>query len=121
MTLPVRQQQALNQIEITLQLGDPRLKSMFATFTRLTSPEAMPTTEAIRARLPRPLVVRLPRPLTLLSIVLAAVLTAVLLGVLAGSSSACPRATARQPVAQAAAHAVACRVGTAAGAKKGTS
>jgi hypothetical protein len=119
MTLPVRQQQALNQIEITLQLGDPRLKSMFATFTRLTSLDAMPTTEAIVARLPPPLAFRLPRPVVLLSIVVLAALTAVLLGVLAGRSSTCPRAPARQPVAQAAAQAAACRVGTAAGSLPG--
>ena len=112
MTLPVRQQHALNQIEIGLQSGDARLKSLFATFTRLTSLEAMPTIEAICARPPGRLVVRLPRPVVLLPILVVALLTAVLLGVLAGSPSTCPRAGARQPVAQAAARVAACRVGT---------
>jgi hypothetical protein len=53
MSLPARQQHALDDIELRLLAGDPRLTSMFATFTRLTAPEAMPATEAISVRLPR--------------------------------------------------------------------
>jgi hypothetical protein len=52
MSLPNRQQHALDRIEASLVSGDPNLKSMFATFTRMTSVEAMPSTEAIRRWLP---------------------------------------------------------------------
>ena len=51
MSLPTRQQHVLDQIEASLQSGDPRLKSMFATFTRLTSRDAMPARESICRRL----------------------------------------------------------------------
>jgi Protein of unknown function (DUF3040) len=49
MSLPDRQQQILDQIEKALQSADPALKSMYAMFGRLTSPEAMPATEAMPA------------------------------------------------------------------------
>jgi hypothetical protein len=47
MSLPDRQQQILDQIEQALQSADPALKSMYTMFGRLTSPEAMPTIEAM--------------------------------------------------------------------------
>src|SRR5260370_28264215 len=47
MSLPARQQVVLDQIERVLAAADPRLKSMFAAFARLTSPEALPATEVI--------------------------------------------------------------------------
>jgi hypothetical protein len=47
MSLPDRQQQILDQIEQALQSADPALKSMYAMFGRLTSPEAMPAVEAM--------------------------------------------------------------------------
>jgi hypothetical protein len=47
MSLPDRQQQILDQIEQALQSADPALKSMYAMFGRLTSPEAMPAIEAM--------------------------------------------------------------------------
>src|SRR5580704_14449660 len=47
MSLPDRQQQILDQIEQALQSADPALKSMYAMFGQLTSPEAMPTIEAM--------------------------------------------------------------------------
>lgn len=86
MTLPARQQRVLDQIETTLQSGDPGLKSMFASFTRMTSLEAMPTTEALYARLSRPAV--------LISVMVVALMSAVLLGLFAGPSS-CAHAPAR--------------------------
>jgi hypothetical protein len=49
MSLPDRQQQILDQIEQALQSADPALRSMYAMFGRLTSPEAMPATEAMPA------------------------------------------------------------------------
>jgi hypothetical protein len=48
MSLPTAEQQELLGIEQILQSRDPRLKSIFATFTRLTRNEAMPTWEQIR-------------------------------------------------------------------------
>jgi hypothetical protein len=110
MSLPARQQLILEQIELTLQAGDPRLKSMFATFTRLTSLEAMPTTEAICAKLPR--------PVGLISIMVVVVLSAVLLSMLA-ASTACPRLSSDQAVASAAVRIAACRSDTAAWSKGG--
>jgi hypothetical protein len=110
MSLPTRQQLVLDQIELTLQAGDPRLKSMFATFTRLTSREAMPTTEAICARLPR--------PVALISIMVVTVLGAVLLSVLA-AGTACPRLSSDQAVTSAAVRIAACRNDTAAWSKGG--
>lgn len=51
MSLPARQQRALDRIEKTLLADDPRLGSMFAIFTRLTWHEAMPMTERARTGL----------------------------------------------------------------------
>ena len=48
MSLPTHEQRQLLGIEQILQSRDPRLKSIFATFTRLTRNEAMPTWEQIR-------------------------------------------------------------------------
>ena len=48
MSLPTSEQQELLGIEQILQSRDPRLKSIFATFTRLTRNEAMPAWEQIR-------------------------------------------------------------------------
>jgi Protein of unknown function (DUF3040) len=54
-SLPARQQRALDRIEIGLESCDPRLKSMFAIFTRLTRGEEVPCTERVRGpRSPRP-------------------------------------------------------------------
>lgn len=53
MSLPARQQAVLDQIERILAAADPQLKSMFAAFARVASPEAMPATEAIGERSPR--------------------------------------------------------------------
>jgi len=47
MSLPRRQQQILNQIEQALQAADPRLKSMFASFTRSAKAAAAPAAEVI--------------------------------------------------------------------------
>ncbi len=48
MSLPVAEQQVLTRIERILQSRDPRLKSLFATFTSLTRHDPMPTIEQIR-------------------------------------------------------------------------
>jgi hypothetical protein len=85
MSLPARQQHVLEDIELRLLADEPRLQSMFATFTRLTSPEAMPATEAISARVPRAAV--------LLGLIVTAVLGAVVAAVLTGPAP-CPRVPA---------------------------
>lgn len=63
MGLPNRQQRVLDQIERTLQSADPRLASMFASFTRFTGQAQAPDGEAIAPRWPRP------RPVALVSII----------------------------------------------------
>jgi hypothetical protein len=50
MSLPVSEERALTHIERALLSRDPRLKSLFAIFTRLTWQEAMPTIEQLRRR-----------------------------------------------------------------------
>jgi Protein of unknown function (DUF3040) len=87
MSLPARQQHTLDEIELRLLAGDPRLTSMFATFTRLTAPEAMPATEAIRARL------RLPRTTILIGLIVTALLGGVM-AALFTATGPCPRVPA---------------------------
>ena len=50
MSLPVSQQRVLDGIENVLEGGEPRLRSMFAIFTRLTRDEGAPRTEALLAK-----------------------------------------------------------------------
>lgn len=47
MSLPASQQRVLDRIEDTLKRREPRLASMFAIFTRLTSNEALPRRESL--------------------------------------------------------------------------
>jgi len=47
MSLPACQQRALDSIESALQRREPRLASMFAMFTRLTTGEGAPRTERL--------------------------------------------------------------------------
>jgi len=49
-SLPVSEQRTLDGIESVLEGGEPRLRSMFAIFTRLTRDEGEPRTEALRAQ-----------------------------------------------------------------------
>jgi hypothetical protein len=46
--LPGGQQRILDGIENVLEGGEPRLRAMFAIFTRLTRDEGAPRTEALR-------------------------------------------------------------------------
>jgi hypothetical protein len=43
MSLPACQQRVLDRIEHSLHAGDPRLRAMFAIFTKLTREEEMPS------------------------------------------------------------------------------
>jgi hypothetical protein len=78
MSLPTRQQRALDKIEKTFQARDPRLTSLFATFGRLTSQEAMPAFEQITSRLTRYL-----QPVLLIPMVAVIMVTSIVLGSLA--------------------------------------
>jgi hypothetical protein len=49
MSLPAGQRRALSQIEQTLAVDHPGLGPLFAIFTRLAGPEAMPATEQVTA------------------------------------------------------------------------
>jgi hypothetical protein len=51
MSLPARQERILGRIEHSLYAGDPRLRSMFATFTKLTRGQEMPRLEQLESRL----------------------------------------------------------------------
>lgn len=50
MSLPARQQRALDRIEHSLHVCEPHLKSMFAIFTKLTGGEEMPRLEELQPR-----------------------------------------------------------------------
>ena len=50
MSLPASEQRALDRIEEALHAGDPRLRSLFMIFTRLTRHEAIPSTEQVSAQ-----------------------------------------------------------------------
>lgn len=50
MTLPASEERVLSRIEASLLDRDPRLRALFAIFTRLTRQEAMPAREQLRRR-----------------------------------------------------------------------
>jgi hypothetical protein len=101
MSLPASEERVLTRIEQTLLARDPRLKSIFAIFTRLTVHEAMPATEQIQRRWWHPQ----PGAVVLLAVVL--LVGMIVIGSL-GSARACSPArsgasAAAQPSAIAAA------------------
>jgi hypothetical protein len=102
MSLPARQQLALDQIERVLQAADPRLKSMFASFARLASPEAMPATEALSDRPSRRSTV-----LISISITVISVLSLVMVFIVA-KTKGCPGLSSDQVVASATVRFAAC-------------
>jgi hypothetical protein len=84
MNLPASEQRALDRIQEALHAGDPRLRSLFMIFTRLTRHEAMPSTEQVSARRWSSLLRTIAIP-----IVLAATLSGLILGSLAPARNAC--------------------------------
>lgn len=84
MSLPASQQRVLSRIEEALQSRDPRLKTLFSTFTRLTGHEAMPATEQLR---PAGWLRRQPGAVIMLGLTL--VLAIVVVGSLGGSGRLC--------------------------------
>ena len=83
MSLTGSEQRALARIERALRSRDPLLESLFATFTSLTSREAMPAREQVRRHGRRPRMIALV-PLTF---VLIAAIIAV--GSLGAASRSC--------------------------------
>lgn len=75
MSLPMRQQRALNRIEKALLAGDPRLGSLFAIFARLTWHDVMPRIEQVKPKLRLPL-----KRSVAIAIALVAVLGVLVLG-----------------------------------------
>jgi hypothetical protein len=104
MSLPARQQQALDQIESQFEAAEPQLMAMFAAFTRVAKAEAMPVREEIVRRLPR---------VVLVCVMALTVIGAVLLGTLVGSPR-CQRALSGSRMAHIAAIAT-CKPATTAG------
>jgi hypothetical protein len=105
MSLPAREQRALDGIEITLQAGEARLTSMFAFFTCLCRDEAKPVTEDLgnASRRPRRHGARA-RSTVLFPIVIMIVITigivvpAIVVSLTGGHSRGCsPVTTARIP------------------------
>ncbi len=74
MSLPTRQQRTFDRLEKTLVADDPRLGSLFAIFTMLASPEAMPKIEQVKPR-------RWPPPPMLAQFALIAISLALIVGV----------------------------------------
>jgi hypothetical protein len=95
MSLPASETRVLTRIEDSLLARDPRMRSLFAIFTRLTWQEAMPSWEQLR-----PSGWRL-RPGPVIAIALVLVLVGVVLGSLAGPASTCSSAAHRQAAASA--------------------
>jgi hypothetical protein len=86
MSLPPRQQAALDQIEHLLQSADPRLKSMFTAFHRTVKAQDMPKREVISGFTPRRIV--------MLCIVVACLAGGFVLGIRTPGPN-CPNAAAR--------------------------
>jgi len=95
MSLPASEARVLTRIEQSLLSRDPRLRSLFTIFTRLTLQEAMPTREQLRPSRWRPQ----PGPVIVIALVLVAV--GVVLGSLAGPARVCSAAPRHPGVATA--------------------
>jgi Protein of unknown function (DUF3040) len=109
MSLPERQQEALDQIEQSLHRSDPGLRQMFAGFAKLAKPAAMPATGA-----------RTGRRAMMISIVALSLLGALWLVVtVAATGNACPGLPSDQAVVSAAQRYAACSHDTAAWNKGG--
>jgi hypothetical protein len=95
MSLPASETRVLTRIEESLLARDPRFRSLFAIFTRLTSQEAMPAREQLRGRRWRL------RASPVIVIALVLVVVGVVLGSLAGPARGCSSAARHAAVASA--------------------
>jgi Protein of unknown function (DUF3040) len=84
-SLTAHERRALARIERVLQAREPRLQSLFATFTSLTSREAFPEREQLRPRAWRL------RPITAAPLVMMLIVAIVMIGILSSTSQACGR------------------------------
>jgi Protein of unknown function (DUF3040) len=84
MSLSASEVRALTGIERALLSRDPRLRSLFSIFTRLTWQEAMPTREQIRRRRWRP------QPGLVIAAALTLALAMVVLGAIVSPQRGCP-------------------------------
>jgi Protein of unknown function (DUF3040) len=98
MSLPASEVRVLTTIEESLMSRDPRLRSLFSIFTRLTWQEAMPAREQLRRTRWRP------RPGAVLLIALALAVVGVVLAAVAVPAGSCSPTLRRQGVASAAVH-----------------
>jgi Protein of unknown function (DUF3040) len=83
MSLTAAEQRALARIERVLRAREPRLQSLFATFTSLTSREAFPEREQLRRRAWRL------RPITAAPLVVMLIAAIVVMGLIGGVSPSC--------------------------------
>jgi len=98
MSLPASETRVLTGIEAGLVARDPRFRSLFAIFTRLTLHEAMPAWEQLRRRQWRL------RAGPVIVVALVFVLVGVVLGSLAGPARVCSAASRHAAAATAPGH-----------------
>ena len=103
MSLPPRQQKILDQIEQALQAADPRLKAMFAAFSRSAQAQDIPAAEVISGRSARR---------TVMICVLAISMLGVLVVGIRATSNDCPGLSSDQVVASAAVRYAGCSKST---------
>jgi hypothetical protein len=89
-SLPGSQQQVLDRIEADIEDCEPRLKSMFAIFTRLTRDDGEPRTEALLSR--SPLAGRV-RAIIAAPLILGLVALLVLMAITGSTARSCQPAT----------------------------
>jgi len=104
MNLPRRQQRILNQIEQALQAADPRLKSMFASFSRSARARHGPAVEVISDRPSR-------RTIVIFMMVVVCLLGVLVVGI-RSTSGDCPGLSSDQVVAPAVARYAGCSQST---------
>ena len=98
MSLSASEVRALSRIDQALSSRDPRLRSLFSIFTRLTLQEAMPAREQIRRRGWRP------RPGIVILIAFALAVGMVVMGSLNSPSRACAAERLRPVIVKSADH-----------------
>ena len=103
MSLSASEVRALSRIEQALLSRDPRLRSLFSIFTRLTWQEAMPAREQIRPRRWRP------HPGIVILIAVALAVGMVIVGSLNSPPRACAADRVAPVIAKAASHGCAAR------------